>query len=164
MNRTFLIAIGVLILLAAGAVGFWAYDSGRMTAPAEQTAQPVVPPAATPAAPPAAPGKLTWTFTAVATAGDPMSGPKTVVTLTAENGGKKYEAVHAGNCSVIETSAWRLLANEKTGVICWEPGGGTEIGIFEENGKLVVKTGSIEESTDETDGFRGNFKVVAELN
>jgi hypothetical protein len=157
MNKTTLTVVGALVLLAAAAVGYWAYTTGLISF----TTQPAQP--ASPAAP-TDPGKLTWSFQDVPT-NDPVSGPQTKVTLTAAGTGKKYDAgTHTGSCFVIETSAWKLLPGEKTGAICWWAGGGTEIGVFEESGKLVIKSGDIEESTEETPGFRGNFKFLFELN
>jgi len=42
-------------------------------------------------------------------------------------------------------------------------GGGTEAGVFEENGKMLIKIGSIEEGDGETPGSRGNFKTLKEM-
>jgi hypothetical protein len=107
---------------------------------------------------------LSWSFEEIP-APDETSGPQTKVTLTAEGNGQKYDVgTYTGSCSVIEASAWQLLENEKTGVICWWAGGGNEIGVFEESGKLVIKTGDTEEASGESEGFRGNFKLLLPLN
>jgi|SRR3989344_1254172 len=68
-----------------------------------------------------------------------------------------------GSCFVIEESSWTLVENEKSGVICWWAGGGSEIGVFDEGGKLVLKQGSLEEGDAETPGFRGDFQTFLEL-
>ena len=58
---------------------------------------------------------------------------------------------------------WSLYESEKTGVICWWAGGGSDIGIFEEGGKLVLKVGSLDEGSAEIPGFRGNFQTIATI-
>lgn len=88
--------------------------------------------------------------------------PLTSVTLRA-NGVQRNIGTYEGTCFVIEGSAWQLLPGEKSGVICWWAGGGTEIGVFEENGKLVVKTGDVDEGTAEGGGVRGNFTALLAL-
>ena len=62
-----------------------------------------------------------------------------------------------GNCFSIAGSQWELLRGEVSGAICYFAGGGTEIGVFEENGSLVLKQGDVEEGSAEVPGFRGNF-------
>lgn len=88
--------------------------------------------------------------------------PRTGVTLAAN--GKTYPVGEFdGSCFVIEGSAWQLQENESSGVICWWAGGGSEVGVFNENGKPVVKVGQLDEGTAETEGFRGNFQTVVQL-
>lgn len=88
--------------------------------------------------------------------------PTTKVSLTAN--GKTYDlGSYMGGCSVIETSSWTLLEGEKSGALCWAPGGGTELGIFSENGKWVVKKGTADEGNAETPGSRGNFTTLVTL-
>jgi hypothetical protein len=65
-----------------------------------------------------------------------------------------------GLCSVIEKPESK---NELSAVLCWFAGAGDEIGVFEENGTLVLKRGEIGEPTSESDGFRGNFTVIAPI-
>jgi hypothetical protein len=156
MNKKNLIAAGVAVVLLAGIAGYFGYNTGLNlgTAQVEKKAD----------APAAAPGQLSWSFEEIAPQ-DEASAPQTKVTLTAEGNGQKYEVgTYNGSCSVIEGSSWQLLEGEKTGVICWWAGGGNEIAVFEEDGKLVVKTGDIEEGNEETEGFRGNFKLLLPLN
>ncbi|MES2202824.1 MAG: hypothetical protein V4474_00630 [Patescibacteria group bacterium] len=62
-----------------------------------------------------------------------------------------------GNCFAIAGSQWPLLANELSGAICYFAGGGTEIGVFEEGGKLILKKGDVDEGDAEHAGTRGNF-------
>ncbi|MES2134906.1 MAG: hypothetical protein V4449_01530 [Patescibacteria group bacterium] len=94
---------------------------------------------------------------------DTVTGvPHTEVTLTMNN--TKYEAgTYEGNCSEIVGSSWQLMAGEQSGVICWWAGGGTELGVFEENGQLVIKKGLLDEGGAETPGLRGNFETFLKL-
>lgn len=90
--------------------------------------------------------------------GVPLSG----VTIT--TGGKTYPiGTVDGNCAEIDGTSWPLYEGEKTGVICWWAGGGTEYGVFEEGGKMVVKEGFLEEGSAETAGFRGGFETIIVL-
>lgn len=106
---------------------------------------------------------MTFTWTLEDKGEDPETlSPLTRVTLSV--GGTVHDVgTYAGSCSEIEESAWELLPGERSGVICWWAGGGQEIGVFEEEGKLVVKVGVLEEGTAETSGTRGNFETLLEL-
>ena len=102
-----------------------------------------------------------WEMTDAGT--DQASGtPRTKVAVKY---GDKVRTVgtYDGSCAEIGSSSWTLLDGEKTGVICWWAGGGKELGIFEENGKLVLKAGDLDEGSDEVAGFRGNFVKVFEI-
>lgn len=152
------IILGILAIVAGA--GGWAYYRQADPSPMAQL-QGSQEPSSDNASDAA--GKLAWSFTESAPE-DPMAGPQTAVMLIAEGTGRTYDlGTYAGSCSSIEATQWQLLAGEKTGAICWWAGGGTEIGIFEENGKLVVKAGDLEESTEETSGLRGNFKTLFEI-
>jgi len=106
---------------------------------------------------------LVWSFKDAGT--DEATGtPHTEVTLTMN--GKAYPAgTYEGSCSEIasEHSSWELVAGEQSGVICWWAGGGTELGVFEENGQLVIKKGMLDEGGAETPGLRGNFELLLKL-
>lgn len=91
------------------------------------------------------------------------SVPMTQVTLAASNGEFYHLGTFEGTCFKIIGSSWELLENEIAGAICWMPGGGKEIGVFQEAGKLVVKVGDVEEGTAEEPGMRGNFEDVIEI-
>lgn len=78
-------------------------------------------------------------------------------------GEKRVVGTYPGSCSIVEDSSWPLLENELTGVICWFAGGGSEVGVFYEDGKRVVKVGALEEGTAETEGFRGDFETAFAL-
>ncbi len=88
--------------------------------------------------------------------------PMTAVELQIDEE-KRTVGTYEGSCFVIEESEWKLYEGEISGVICWWAGGGTEIGIFEENGVRVVKVGTIEEGSPEEPGIRGNFETLFAL-
>lgn len=48
-----------------------------------------------------------------------------------------------GACQIIDGEEWKLLPGEITGVVCQVEGGGTEVGVFDEEGQLVLKRGTI---------------------
>lgn len=106
---------------------------------------------------------FSWSFKDAGT--DEASGvPHTEVTLVM-NGTEYPAGTYEGSCSEIAgaSSSWELVAGEQTGVICWWAGGGTELGVFEENGRLVIKKGFLDEGGAETPGLRGNFELLFEL-
>lgn len=105
-------------------------------------------------------GKMVFTWNITELGENPDSGaPRTSVTLT--SGGKTYPiGEFDGSCAEIDGTSWPLVEGEKTGVICWWAGGGREAGVFEENGKMVVKLGSLDEGNAEIPGFRGDFRTV----
>ena len=108
-------------------------------------------------------GFYTWEFVegGVATT---TGIPKTAVILKV--GSKVYSAgTYDGTCFDVTatTSAWTLLPDESAAAICWWAGGGTELGVFTENGKQVVKKGELDEGSDEVAGTRGNFVTQFEI-
>lgn len=104
------------------------------------------------------PPTVTWLFAESAAAG-PETPPKTKVIIRTERGLKDV-GIYDGTCFDVAGSNWELVSGEISAVICYWAGGGTEIGVFEENGEYVVKEGVIEEPTEETDGIRGVFKTL----
>lgn len=86
--------------------------------------------------------------------------PMTKVALTVNNVRRELGRFQ-GTCSRREDAD--LLPDEKSAVLCWFAGGGTELGVFEEDGKLVVKQGVVDEGSAEEDGFRGDFRTVLAL-
>jgi len=65
-----------------------------------------------------------------------------------------------GTCTAIAGSAWPFLPKEISGAICYFAGGGKEIGVFEEQGKLVLKQGDVSEGDAEHPGTRDNFVLL----
>ena len=86
--------------------------------------------------------------------------PRSKVALIAD--GNAYDTgAYAGSCA--EIASENLLENEVSAVLCWYAGGGDEIGVFKEGDRYVLKHGFQEESTAESDGFRGDFTQIAEI-
>lgn len=105
--------------------------------------------------------QFAWSFQNVGTEED-TGAPMTAVTLRAD--GAPYDVgTYQGDCFVIEDSNWELEDNEVSGVICYFAGGGSEVGVFRENGALVVKTGQLDEGSAEIAGVRGNFTTLIKL-
>ncbi|HEX8591256.1 MAG TPA: hypothetical protein VF696_00695 [Candidatus Paceibacterota bacterium] len=72
-------------------------------------------------------------------------------------GGEVYDVgEYAGSCAEVPVD--RLLPGEVAAVLCWWAGKGDEIAVFKEGERHVVKLGLQEESTAESDGFRGDFR------
>lgn len=98
-----------------------------------------------------------WMFTELGadkTTGIPMTK------MGLKTGGRTYElGTYQGRCTEITQSTWKLLPNERTGVICWHAGEGKEIGVFEENGVRSIRVGDIAEGTAEGAEIRGNFVI-----
>ncbi len=97
-----------------------------------------------------------WTFEEV---GDVNGVPQTRVAVDIHDEFVPI-GVFEGNCGDMQGSAWKLAPGATEGAICWFAGGGTEIAVFHEGDKHVVKSALLEEGTAETAGFRGEFVTV----
>jgi hypothetical protein len=51
--------------------------------------------------------------------------------------------IYAGDCVIVDGKNQALLEGELSGVVCHAGDAGTELGIFRENGQLVLKKGDI---------------------
>ncbi|MBI2613087.1 hypothetical protein HYW59_04790 [Candidatus Kaiserbacteria bacterium] len=139
MNK---VVIGVVVIIII-AIGAW-YVLGAQKAEAPTTSG------------------YAWQFTELPESATAPDMPRTGVVL--EAAGKTYVVGEFdGSCFVIEESEWELVEGEKSGVICWWAGGGSEVGIFEESGKIAVKVGQLDEGTAEGGGIRGNFQLLFEI-
>lgn len=85
---------------------------------------------------------------------DEFGAPVTRVFVVA-NGNRSDLGTSLGSCS--ELSSEQFQESQVSGALCWWAGAGDEYGVFEEQGGLVVKKGIQEESTAESEGFRGQF-------
>ncbi|TAJ15856.1 hypothetical protein EPO56_00675 [Patescibacteria group bacterium] len=96
----------------------------------------------------------------VSDAGTTLAGtPLTNASLKV--GGREYQlGQFSGSCAEIEGEIWKFAEGEKAGLVCWFAGGGVEIGVFEEDGRLVIKRGQVDEGSAEVPGTRGPFEFV----
>ncbi len=106
----------------------------------------------------AQPKTISWKFTNAGT--DEATQAPTSNVIATVNGREYALGTYLGSCFQVKGSQWQLLPGEIDGVICYFAGGGTEIGVFQENGKLVFKTAPTEEGGSETPSQRGNFSQV----
>lgn len=108
-----------------------------------------------------APVQYSWGFAEAGT-DENSQAPLTRVTLIAD--GVSYDAgLYSGSCFEMERSPLALLPNEIAAVVCWFAGGGNEIGLFDENGRTVVKVGFVDEGSAEVPPFRGDFTALFEV-
>lgn len=97
----------------------------------------------------------TWRYEEVAAS--EFDAPQTRVFLDTSSGAHDL-GVYTGSCADIP--AENLLQGEITGVLCWWAGGGEELGVFKEGNSYFVRKGVQEESSAESEGFRGNFETL----
>lgn len=97
--------------------------------------------------------EFTWSFI---DRGVASSTPKTDVSLTIA-GVEVPLGTFDGTCTAIAGSQWPLLSGEISGAICYAGQSGTEIGVFEQDGSLVLKEGTITGGDAAHPGERTNF-------
>jgi len=136
MNRNISLLVAAAVIIIAGG---WALYSRFKT--------PVVSPTVV--------EQFEWSFIDRGVSQE-LSAPQTAVALRVA-GVEVQLGTYTGTCFDIKGSSWEFVRNEIAGAICWWAGGGVELGVFEEDGKLVLKKGEIEEGTAEGGGFRGHF-------
>jgi len=153
--------LGVLLVILAIAAIWLAYGPSRKaaTSPAAEEPQPAAE---------MKKDRFEWELAWRGQKSDERA-PTTHVTLIDTDNGRQYElGDYSGSCSTLEGSPWPLLLHEQTGIVCiWQAGSGAEVGVFDEDGELVVKAGTIqtnvgvtEEGAGPREEFRGNFKAV----
>ena len=106
--------------------------------------------------------KISWQTKSI-TGGDT---PKTSVSVAID--GALYDlGIYTGTCTEIGKSGGidgkGLLANELSAVQCYFAGGGDEIGVFQEDGKVSIKKGMLDEGSEEAPSLRGNFVIFRTL-
>lgn len=107
---------------------------------------------------PLATNDITWSFSTEEAEG--MNPPQTEVTLKVPDE-SLVVGTFDGSCSLVAKE--QFLTNQVSGVLCWFAGGGVELGVFNENGKTILKKGVVDEGGAEEEGFRGNFETIREL-
>ncbi len=153
MRTRALIAFLALVVIG-GAVFLLTREQAKVPVAAPEE-QPVVAPAS---APEAADQGVGWTFVP---AGEDAAtgGPLTKVTIRYADREREV-GTYLGTCSMVRED---FLPGERSAVLCWYAGGGTELGVFEEDGGMVVKAGVVDEGTPEEGGFRGDFRTLFRL-
>lgn len=135
--------VGLVIAVGAGAIFLVGYNDGKQASGVQtpDTAGPT----------------YTWQINEATSTDEAM--PRSRVSI-AFNQEVREVGTYDGTCSVQTTD---LLPNEESKVVCWFAGGGSEIGVFNENGVKVIKVGDLDEGSAEEAGFRGNFRTVLDL-
>jgi|SRR3989344_5110100 len=124
MNRQVAIVVAVLLILAAGA---WAL-SERLRS---QRIDPIVG------------QQFGWGFIDLGVSTSTQA-PTTNVELKIA-GIEVPVGTYTGTCFILDGVRWKLLPGELTGAVCDWQNAGKEIGIFDENGALVLKEGVVAE-------------------
>ncbi len=120
-------AVAIVIILA----GWFAYYSFHTQPLVDQTLR----------------GQFVWNFEIVPAAG--AQATTTVVVLRIA-GVDLPAGAYPGECNEINGNSVAYLSGELSGVICRSGANGTEIGVFKDSDKLVLKRGAIT-----TEGGRG---------
>lgn len=154
MTNTLRVLIIVLVLLALAGLAYYAVSERDAAAPGSGLATTTDSAAIDEEA--AEKPKITWIFTAAE-----IDMPRTHVRVAFE-GTTHTVGTFDGSCAELTTD--QLQENEVSGILCWWAGAGTEIGIFHEGDAYVLRKGVQEEPTAETEGFRGDFETILELN
>jgi len=90
---------------------------------------------------------------------DGLNPPRSEVSLQIKD--KKYSAgIYDGSCATQNTE---MIINQISRTICWWAGGGTEIGVFVEDKKTVLKRRPVDEGSAEYPSFVAPFEVLLEL-
>jgi len=152
--------IGVLVILAilAAGRGYYFYSKNGVSAPATSTATTTE----SSSNDTTRVAQVSWVIEDI-TDGT-MDVPKSKVSIRFEGAAPRLVGTYDGSCAEIAGSSWTLLPGEKSGVICYYAGGGNEVGVFEVDGKLVVKEGVLDEGSAEVAGTRATTKTLFQLN
>lgn len=106
----------------------------------------------------------TYAWNIAETEQDESGISRTTVSIVV-NGRSQEIGTYTGSCYQVAVGEAGVLGeqadeNELSRVQCWFAGGGDEIGLFNENKKMVVKVGELSEGSEEEPAFRGNFQTV----
>ena len=86
----------------------------------------------------------------------------TNVTLTTSK--KSYVVgTFDGSCFDIKQSNWRLVPGERAAAVCWQPGGGKELGVFIKGSGLELMVGTINDGSIDTPGIRAHSENLMAL-
>ncbi len=125
--------LGIIILIVVALVAWFGYNSVRSQSLVDETLRE----------------QFIWTL--VPAQPDPATpGPRTTVSLQIADVSMPL-GTYDGSCTVVDGKTQALLSGELSGVVCRADGAGIEIGVFKENGQLVLKKGTI--SSDDSRGM-----------
>ncbi len=125
LSKGYGLSIGIILLVVVALVSWFGYNSVRSQSLVDQTLRE----------------QFTWAL--VPAQPDPVTpGPRTSVNLTITDVTMPL-GTYTGNCEIIDGKTQALLENELSGVVCRDSESGIEIGIFRENGQLILKKGTI---------------------
>lgn len=147
--------IWALIVLVVAGGAYYAYSKGMFGDMAMKDSQEKMM---------ASEPTITWNTT---DAGEREDIPYTHVAVTVN--GTLYEVGDfQGSCSEVGATGGvdgkGLLAGELSAVQCWYAGGGDEIGVFAvEDGSYEIMVGQLDEPTEGSGGFRGNFEIKTQI-
>lgn len=104
-----------------------------------------------------------WTFTTLGE-DEGTGAPRVQVRVTDNVTGRTYDAgTSLGGCFVAEDTPWGLIDGAESAAICYFAGGGDEYGIFRDGDQVLLRKGTVEEGTAETEGMRGDFQTVTAI-
>ena len=155
-RRTNILIVSILALALLAALAYLATQGTD-----EPAAQPVATSMPVTASVPAATPTIVWNFKEAGERGNVLY----TTTVTVNVDGTPYEVgTYEGKCTEIGVSGGMdgtgLVPGEITGVQCWFGGGGDEIGIFNEGGRLIIKSAELYEGLG---GVRGEFTTLRQL-
>jgi len=87
-----------------------------------------------------------------------------LISVSLSLNGKEHRAgTYEGSCGEIGDSNWPLFEGEQAGAACWFQRSGIELGVFEEEGRLVLKKARLTEGSTDAEIVRGTFETILEL-
>lgn len=101
---------------------------------------------------------VSWSYTTQDA--DNGDAPQTTVVLDIDT--QKYTVgTYAGTC--FDRPREEMGMGEISGVRCWWAGGGDDVWLFLEQGKILLKQRVLDEGTAEEGGVIGEFQILREL-
>lgn len=87
-----------------------------------------------------------------------------LINVSLSLGGKEHRiGTFEGSCGEIGDEYWPLFEGEQAGAACWFGRSGVELGVFEEQGRLVLKKAPLTEGSTDAEIVRGTFETILEL-
>jgi hypothetical protein len=128
-RRGYGLSLGIILLIVVALIAWFGYNSVRSQSLVDQTLREQFEWSIAPAQPdPANPGPRSTINLQIASVNMPLG-------------------TYAGDCAIIDGKSQALLTDELSAVICKQGTTGVELGIFKENGQLVLKKGDLDASS-----------------